>query len=65
MAPQGSLPAKQTGRFLEAIEALLYWNFRLANTRGLVFRKCSIDVKLEGGDIEDERCSSVVIAKWA
>jgi len=43
IAPQGSR--------LETMDSLLYWNFPLANTIGLVFRRCSIDVKLEGGDI--------------
>lgn len=53
------------------MEALLYLNFLLTNTIALVFRRFSIDAKLEGGDIledgdiEDERYSSFVIARWA
>jgi hypothetical protein len=47
------------------MEALLYWNFPVTNTISLVFRRCSIDVKLEGGDIESERGSAFVTARWA
>jgi hypothetical protein len=47
------------------MEALLYWNFPLANTIALVFRIFSINAKLESGDIEDEWHSSIVIARRA
>lgn len=47
------------------MEALLYWNSPHVNTLILVFRKCWIGAKLKGEDIEDERCSSFVIVRWA
>jgi hypothetical protein len=53
------------------VAALLYLNFELTNTSALVFRRFSIDAKLEygdsleDGDSVDEWYSSFVSAGWA
>lgn len=41
------------------MEALLYLKYLLSNTIAPVFRIFLIDAKLEAGDIEDERYSSL------